>query len=206
MGSEALPRLVACNGHCLSGRNVLELGAGCGLISLLAARHAASVVATDGDIEEVSLIRTNCEQHAPCVGVLTALHLEWGTEAALAAIAAANTPLKGRQSFDIILGSQIVYVPRNIPLLVETIDFFLAPDGEMLLYNDAVSTASSQEFCRQELDKALAKHSLSAEAMAPQLDGPYRVPEVVREELESKPWAYLLRITRSRSEQLACSQ
>ena len=34
--SEALPRVIARNGVCFAGRSVLELGAGCGLIGLVA--------------------------------------------------------------------------------------------------------------------------------------------------------------------------
>ena len=43
----------------------LELGAGCGLIGMLAANWAKRVDITDGDEEEVALIGTNVAQHAP---------------------------------------------------------------------------------------------------------------------------------------------
>merc|ERR1712129_147139 len=119
-------------------------------------------------------------------------------EAAKSSVALPGSPLRGRHGFDVILGSQIVYVPGCIPALVETIDFFLAPDGEMLLYNDAVSTGSTQEACRQELDRALSAHGFHVQAVLRPCRE-YCVPEAAQKVLESTPWAYLLQITRAES-------
>ena len=64
--SDHLPALLAEHGAAMcGGKTVLELGAGCGLVGLVAAHWATRVDITDGDEEEVELIRMNCAEHAP---------------------------------------------------------------------------------------------------------------------------------------------
>ena len=100
--------------------------------------------------------------------------------------------LGGRRDFDVILASQVVYVPACIPALVETLAALLAPEGEVWLYNDRVSYSlgpSGQTECRAFLDKALASHGLIATA-----DTGLRLPPNFA---GLPPHAYLLRITRN---------
>uniref|UniRef100_A0A7S4QJW1 Calmodulin-lysine N-methyltransferase n=1 Tax=Alexandrium monilatum TaxID=311494 RepID=A0A7S4QJW1_9DINO len=191
--SEALPRTIAFNLACLSGRRVLELGAGCGLLGLVAAHSAAEVVLTDGDEEEAALLRVNAAQHGPPGGArVSGAHLDWGLEPAEAAAEA----MGGRGSFDVILGSQICHNPKYIRECVETISFFLAPDGEAFIFNDRASLMSSREVCRGILDASIRELGLQAQdALLP--DGPLVPPAGVREELALREGAYLLRITRA---------
>jgi hypothetical protein len=180
------------------GKTVLELGAGCGLIGLVAANWAMRVDITDGDEEEVELIRRNVEENAPTGGcVCSAVHLEWGGESAAAA-RKAGSPLSP-DGYDLILASQVVYVPAAIEPLVMTIATMLRDDSsEALLYNDAVSTTSTQQECRALLDAAIAAHGLVAEpALCDGADQPtegrLRLPEgTVMPHADS----YVLRIRR----------
>jgi predicted nicotinamide N-methyase len=54
-----LAELAALPDSALRGRRVLELGAGCGLLSIAAARRGARVLATDGDAFALSNLRRN---------------------------------------------------------------------------------------------------------------------------------------------------
>lgn len=213
--SDLLPRIVAFHGKELcSGKTVLELGAGCGLIGLVAARWASRVDITDGDPQEVSLIETNVEAHAPAECACSALHLDWGKEQAEEAKKAGTVVERG---YDIILAAQVVYVPDAIKPLVETIATLLgeSANAECILYNDAVACTATQAECRALLDAALSAHGLQQE---PALGtGKLSLPPVVIQNQGSSEssddvhtdairWfphddAYLLRITRAKSEE-----
>ena len=157
--SDVLPRVVALHGkRMLAGSSCLELGAGCGLVGLFAAHFATLVDITDGDVEEVALIRQNCDEHA--AGNAQAAHLEWGASAAREALKAGTLRAA---TYDVILASQVVYVPAAIGPLVETMATLLSADGVVWLYNDAVSTTSTQAECRRLLETALVTHDLVAE-------------------------------------------
>ena len=186
--SDLLPRVLAVHGEAMvGGKSVLELGAGCGLVGLVAARWASRIDITDGDEAEVELIRKNVEEYAPTPGAACAAQfLEWGTEAAADA-RTSGALLSG--GYDVILAAQVVYVPSAIPKLVETIAALLAPQDAACcyLYNDAVSTTATQPECRALLDAALATHRLRAEPCALRLPTGAALPHAD---------AYLLHITR----------
>ena len=181
--SDVLPRLLAAHGKAMVGnKTVIELGAGCGLVGLIAAHWASRVDITDGDEEEVELIQRNCEEHAPSTCACAGHHLDWGTDSA-SELRAALLP----NGFDVVLASQVVYVPAAIAKLVETIAALLAPGGCAYLYNDAVTTLSTQQECRALLDAALAAKGLVAVPCALRLPPGAVMPH------EN---AYLLTITR----------
>ena len=154
---------MAAHGHQIcGGKTVVELGAGCGLVGIMASRWASRVDITDGDEEEIPLIEKNCEQHAFAGGgECTAHFLDWGTETSRAA-RASGALLPG--GYDVVLAAQVVYVPEAIPRLAETIAALLAdaPGSYALLYNDAVTQMSTQAICRTVLDEALASNGLHA--------------------------------------------
>lgn len=59
-------------------KSVLDLGAGCGICSLVAARLGATVTATDGNTDAVELIRENRQLNAILDTQLTCEVLRWG--------------------------------------------------------------------------------------------------------------------------------
>ena len=132
--ADVLQRILCRNGRRLvGGCTVLELGAGCGQLGLLAANWASRVDLTDGDEEEVTLIGVNIEQHSPAAGAeLRAVHLDWSRPKE------AEGQLLGRESYDVVLASQVSYIPAAIPDLARTIRYYLAPGGTAYLYNDQV--------------------------------------------------------------------
>lgn len=188
--SKVLPEVVALNRHLLVGRSVLELGAGCGLVGLVASQTASHVLITDGDLAEVRLIASNAEAYAPNANVRAA-HLAWGAAATRRAQEAGT--LGCPPVFDVVLAAQVVYVPACIPALVETFAACLAPGGEVWLYNEAVSVMSSQRECRADLDAALASHGfVVAEGTRSGLALPAYFGDLPTH-------AYLLRLTRPTS-------
>ena len=117
----------------------------------------------DGDEEEVTyLLERNVAEYggANC----RAAYLTWGSDAAADFLK--QQQHDGRRKYDLILASQVSYVPSAIPLLVETMAALLdAQHGEVLLYNDAVSVMASQAECRRILEESLALHRLAAEVL-----------------------------------------
>ena len=104
--SDHLPRVLAAHGSAMcGGKTVLELGAGCGLVGLIAAQFASRVDITDGDPEEVDLIQMNVEAHAPAGGaVVSAQFLEWGSAPAAEARSSGALLAGG---YDVILAAQV---------------------------------------------------------------------------------------------------
>ncbi|KAI9728324.1 MAG: hypothetical protein M1834_007728 [Cirrosporium novae-zelandiae] len=103
----------------VKGKNILELGAGTGLLSITATKclGAKFVLATDGDDNTVDNIGTNIIlNNFGCLGIKTieAATLKWGMSL--------DQKVKGAcDSYDIVLGADITYDLRIIPLLVSTL-------------------------------------------------------------------------------------
>ena len=105
----------------LTGRRVLELGAGLGLPSLAAALRGAAALATDWAEEAVALLRENAAANAIA---LRAERVRWDEPAVLLAEA----------PWDVVLGADLLYEERNATLLLELLprlggDVLLADPG-----------------------------------------------------------------------------
>jgi hypothetical protein len=100
----------------VAGQDVLELGAGAGLVGLTAARWARSVVLSDYEDEVLSLLERNL-RHVPrgCGGRV--FNLSWGDEGDHRRLAAET----GRQRWRVIVGADIVYWGACIEPLVQTV-------------------------------------------------------------------------------------
>lgn len=93
-----------------SHARVLELGAGCGLLGIVAGCYGARVTATD--LEGVMpLLRANIDAHEALVrqhgGSIVSETLEWGPGPAM--------------PFDVVLGADLVYYEENVEPLVATL-------------------------------------------------------------------------------------
>lgn len=105
------PRIVA-------GKRVLELGCGCsGICSMVAAKSADLVVATDGDTQALNLLNQNVAQNlkSSLFAKLMTRKLEWGNRDDIEAIRRLND-----KGFDIILGTDVTYISEAITPLFST--------------------------------------------------------------------------------------
>ncbi|CAH8341928.1 unnamed protein product [Eruca vesicaria subsp. sativa] len=106
------------NPNIVSGKRVLELGCGCtGICSMVAARSANLVVATDADTKALTLLTENITMNleSSLLGKLKTGVLEWGNKEHIEGI-------KGLASggFEVIIGTDVTYVAEAIIPLFET--------------------------------------------------------------------------------------
>jgi hypothetical protein len=103
----------------LKGRRVVELGAGCGLPSLVACHFGASVVVTDGNDIVLDLLKeniANVKSQQPSADI-TARHLIWGKRSHL-------DPLS-RHPIDVIVAADVVQWPSVVEPLLQTVKALL---------------------------------------------------------------------------------
>ncbi|KAL7463285.1 hypothetical protein ACHAXS_003659 [Conticribra weissflogii] len=146
--SEHLCRYLVGHRHELrgggEGKRILELGAGLGLVGILAHRIVASspksrVVITDGDTEALVYLRRNVErnrvkrgraddesndQSNDHVGEVACRQLLWGRDTSLAFL-----ERQRGEKFDVVLASDVVYSQVIIRPLWETVQCLLDPKG-----------------------------------------------------------------------------
>lgn len=113
-------------------RRVLELGAGLGLVGILAHRISSvqsHIMLTDGDTDALPYLRENVEQNkATHMGSIDCSQLIWGQETSLDFL-----KKQKEERFDVILASDIIYSPVIIQPLWETIKTLLDPRGTFVM-------------------------------------------------------------------------
>ncbi|XP_059644339.1 uncharacterized protein LOC132286091 [Cornus florida] len=110
--------VLAANPTIVSGKRVLELGCGCGgLCSMVSATSADLVVATDGDAKALDLLTQNVVSNlkSPSIAKLIVKILEWGNRDHIKSIEELNDG-----GFDVIIGTDITYIPEAISPLFAT--------------------------------------------------------------------------------------
>lgn len=137
--------LAATDGRDVKGRDVIELGAGAGLVGLTATQWARSVILTDEEDEVLALLRRNeaAGHAAPSCELLAVAPLSWGDAATTAAALALPRP--GRPPgahYDVVLGADVVYWSASVGPLVAAVAAVLErPAGVWLLgYTARVET------------------------------------------------------------------
>ncbi|MED6133889.1 hypothetical protein PIB30_032461 [Stylosanthes scabra] len=110
--------VLAENPDIVAGKRVLELGSGCGgICSMVAAKHANLVFATDGDALALDLLAKNVTSNLEPLMLtkLTTKRLEWGNNDHIEAIKEEN-----KLGFDVIIGTDVTYIPGAILPLFAT--------------------------------------------------------------------------------------
>jgi len=108
----------------LSGKRVLELGAGVGLCGLLASRYCEEVVMTDGDEMVVKMLESNVklnQRNSDRVSNIKVTKLFWGAEGLEDLIKCIDI----ENGYDIIIGSDLVYQEDVLGSLWTTVDGLL---------------------------------------------------------------------------------
>ena len=115
---QALARRIGV--RALHGARTLELGCGLGLPSLAAAIAGGRVLATDWSPQAVELLRGNAARNELAVEVEVA---DWSAPDALLAGA----------PWDVVLGADLLYEPRNAELLLSLLPRLAGPATELWL-------------------------------------------------------------------------
>eukprot|EP00559_Dactyliosolen_fragilissimus_P004849 CAMPEP_0184865858 /NCGR_PEP_ID=MMETSP0580-20130426/19446_1 /TAXON_ID=1118495 /ORGANISM="Dactyliosolen fragilissimus" /LENGTH=394 /DNA_ID=CAMNT_0027365233 /DNA_START=8 /DNA_END=1192 /DNA_ORIENTATION=- len=121
--------------HLLQGRNVIEMGAGCGLPGIVASHWANQVILTDGNDTVVDLLQQNCATHtstflSPSTScketyskqrLISATKMIWGNSQHVQ-----NTlELMPSTSFDVVIAADVVQWPAVIEPLLHTVKALL---------------------------------------------------------------------------------
>ncbi|KTF94294.1 hypothetical protein cypCar_00032861 [Cyprinus carpio] len=108
----------------LKGKRVIELGAGTGLVGIVAALLGASVRITDREAA-LEFLTANVRENIPPgqQGAVQVSELTWGE----------NLHLYPTGSFDLILGADIVYLEETFPALLQTLEHLSAENTVVLL-------------------------------------------------------------------------
>jgi predicted nicotinamide N-methyase len=114
----ALARRVAA--RALRGARVLELGCGLGLPSLAAARAGGRVLATDWSPQAIELLHENAARND--ARLETAI-VDWRTPGEIVE----------RAPWDLVLGADLLYERRNVPLLLDLLPRLLDARCELWL-------------------------------------------------------------------------
>lgn len=121
----------------LKGQRVIELGAGTGLLGIFAARLGAVVTLTDLPVVLPSLA-SNVSANSPPAGWSSppsVLPLSWGVD-----------QLDFPSDWDLVLGSDVVYLPETFPLLLDTL-VHLCRSGTQVFFCSKMRTEHrTQEF------------------------------------------------------------
>ncbi|KAI9372041.1 putative methyltransferase-domain-containing protein [Aspergillus egyptiacus] len=136
----------------IAGKRVLELGAGTGFLSFLAARHlgADSVIVTDREPALIEQINSCIEKNGLDASKIRAGIWEWGMPLQVPSSASSYGETQREQSFDVALGADLIYDIDLVPLLVSTIrDLF---DNYALKHFIISATVRNEDTFRAFLD------------------------------------------------------
>jgi predicted nicotinamide N-methyase len=100
-------------------QKVVELGAGCGIGGLVAAKYASEVLITDGNELVMQAVRENIDKNPSRTCNIRSLKLKWGQE---------DSSLM--QQFPIIIASDVVYKTEFFIALFNTVKNLLAPGSD----------------------------------------------------------------------------
>ncbi|KAL9274117.1 tRNA N(3)-methylcytidine methyltransferase METTL6-like protein [Drosera capensis] len=120
--------ILAGNPSILEGKRVLELGCGsAGICSIIAARSAELVVATDGDARALELLCRNFASNIlpPYRDKLHQRALEWGNPDHIDNIKTIND-----KGFDLIIGTDVTYISEAIVPLFATAQNLISSDKD----------------------------------------------------------------------------
>ncbi|TNV72380.1 hypothetical protein FGO68_gene12920 [Halteria grandinella] len=130
--------------------SALELGSGTGLLGLftikrlLQENQGSKVTLTDMEQSSLDLLAKNIELNALTTEQVSASYLKWGDF---------TSPI-GEQSFDLIVGSDIIYNNYVLEPLAQTIEKLLKPGSNAYIANNKVRYDNYGRQFEVELEKA----------------------------------------------------
>ena len=141
------------NPHLLKNRSVLELGAGCGLLGLSLAKSAScrEVVISDfkghfvdestPSLMELLLENAMANESAISNAKVAVWDLDWAApleaKRCWSSVQAGDSMQASTSTFEVIIGSELIYSKEGAGLLLELLPTFLAAGGTCYLLNNA---------------------------------------------------------------------
>ncbi len=119
----------------VKGHRILEIGAGMGIVGIIAASFGHHVIVTEHNPDALNFARANALVNKDgMTGALKIAPLDW------------HSPrIEGR--FELLVGSEVVYSKRDFVSLERLFDTCLTPEGEIILVEGVRET--SMEFFKQ---------------------------------------------------------
>ena len=141
--------------HSMRGQNVLELGAGTGLLSIYLAHCGAKVLCTDNNGLVFALLKRNLALNKVS-GSVQAKKLDWSVEKDISSLE--NAP----QPWDFIMGADCVFSLVATQALVACLDRVMAPQSVCLMSIETRDDAVTEAFVAgmRERDFEVSKCSL----------------------------------------------
>ena len=135
----------------VSGKTVLELGSGTGVLGMFAHRlNAKSVSLTDGDEQSVDLIRQNLERNRIDPEQTSCSHMLWAdepTQSSFSLMVKAKFPFNCDARFERIIAGDVMY-KRDLPsLFFQSVNEFLSDQGILLLSHIPRSCVDHEVVC-----------------------------------------------------------
>ncbi|XP_040213298.1 protein N-lysine methyltransferase METTL21A [Rana temporaria] len=118
----------------LQGRSMIELGAGTGLVGIVAALLGADVTVTDREVA-LEFLKTNVHDNLPAdlLHKISVKPLEWGKG------------LENFSTFDVIVGADIIYLEETFQDLLKTI-LHLSSENTVILLSCKLRYQRDHEF------------------------------------------------------------
>lgn len=119
------------NINIFNGKTALEVGAGTAICSTFIAKYGnpKKVVATDGSVPVVDLMKKNIDLHPDAKNIHCCL-LGWNKESSQALL---KEEFPDGDKFDFVFGSEIAYNENCVEDLVNTADELLKKDGKFIV-------------------------------------------------------------------------
>jgi len=133
-------------------QRLLEIGAGVGLVSIVAATFGHQITMTEYNPDALNFARANaCLNNCPDLPIKK---LDW------------NHPLL-KDQFDLIVAAEVIYDEASFPPLIRLFKSNLKPEGEIILASEI--RASGKDlfgFFKSDFDITVAKKTLRSETVA----------------------------------------
>ncbi|MCJ1299468.1 hypothetical protein MMC08_002260 [Hypocenomyce scalaris] len=143
-------------GDLVAGKNIVELGAGTGFVSILCAKHigAKHVLATDGDGGVIDDLASNIYINGlDGSGLIDTAVLKWGHALTDEMFQCGEEPL----NYNVVLGADVTYDKSSIPALVSTLrDIFDRYNGARAIISATIRNQQTLDSFVQACDHALA--------------------------------------------------
>jgi len=142
--SRVLSELLSCRSvrSLLDEAVVVEIGSGSALCSIVAAVQGAHVTVTDSSSLSLNLTKETAKLNGIAIDSFSTALLDWHRK---------SLPYP-RQSFDVLLGSDVLFVQMNAPAIADVIEHSLKDGGLAILLDPGRSSAEDFGSCARKLE------------------------------------------------------